>query len=329
MEKQLENLEIEAYHLYLKTNSNLKQMLKESNILHIDIKLFLKLVCSYIEKNKSKSDYAILFQKLENCETYQEVIDAIEISGLTLDYLKLNLASYINYYRPDMLYYCERYNLLYNKIKMYETYLNRKNHNPDRINDSYYKQAVQCFIKSNYTLEKFLFVYRILKKEFTPYLQRVKMIDPDLYAEYERTNNYRENTKKEFIKKDVINILNRIKELGADFNSIDFFTLTNFGIEEIIHTADETITSIEDLKLFRFKVGKLRKLKIYSETRIQQLYEHNYTYCINGELIKPTPEDIQNVINFLEENDIPISDITFDDAIKNYFKDLLINTKKR
>lgn len=322
------NLENKAYSLYLTTNGNMTLIAKASKSLNLDINTFLNLVTYYINNNKSKSDYALLFNKLEQCNTYQEIIDTIQKTNLSLDYLKLNFANYINLYRPNMLVLIEQYNHLYNALKVYENYLSKKNKSFSKINDEYYKQALQAFIKSNYTLEKFLFMYRSRKTEFNTYIDRVKTIDPALYLEFMETNKYRENVKNFFIQKDIFKLLNKIKELGNDFNSIDYFTLTNFGIDEVIQVADKILIQVEDLKLFRKAISKFKRIKVYNETGIKQLYKQRFIYFINNNSIEASIEDKETVISYLNDYGIPISNITFDDAMHGYFKGLLPTKKK-
>ena len=172
---------------------------------------------------------------------------------------------------------------------------------------------MQSFMNSDYSLKRFSFQTGIKILSFKNYMTKIKSIEPIFYQELLETLKLKEENQKETINNDVYTILNKIKELGDNFSIIDFLTLTNYSFEEIIQTSDK-ILNPEDVRIMRINLSNFKSIVNYSNANIQQIFNDKLVLNIDGNLIEMSSEDKSNVINYLKENDIPISTHSYRDA---------------
>lgn len=298
-----------AYELFLRSNGIRENMTIGANCLDINLKTFLIYVRDYI-KNNIQTEFANVFDTLEQLNTNDEIITYLNSVNLPLNYLESNLLNYIANFRPDVFF--KGNNLLTNlrkKLSIYEKYLKNQT-----ITEKYYNQVfndnvtniIIDFINSNYSLERYCFMNRITKTTFKQFISKIKQVNPSLYNEYLKNNDKKEKIKNIEISKDVMNILSLIKELNVDFMAYHLFSNTNYGILELVKCADN-ILNYEDAKLFRMHVKQYVEIKMFREKTIEDIFNETYIFNIDGELVEITNEIKTEVINFLKYNNTPIS----------------------
>ena len=179
-------------------------------------------------------------------------------------------------------------------------------------------------LDSPYSIERFFLPRRISTTEFIKtYANPLKKNNPELYNRLQETIKAKNEIKTRTIQNDVLVILNLIKELGNDFNSIDLFKNTMFCPKELKKVADEILDK-EDLKLFRSKVNYYGTADfmttILGEVRIKSFIETKFSITIDNELIETTKEEREMIINDLKEFCIPVASETIIDDYKRLRK---------
>ncbi len=316
----------EAYQIYILSYGNKEILQNYAESLNIKLDTFLELLLNYINKTKSRSIYANIFDKLEVLDLNDSklIINFLESLNYSFKQLKNNVNEYILLYRPDMLFNDELVTDLQKKLEIYQNYLiEQKKVNIYTTSTSYYNQIIKSFIESNYSLKRFGFQNNIKTTELKNIMKKIKTIEPDLYNQAIESLNLKDKIKEETIANDVYNILAKIKELGNNFSIIDFLSLTNYSFEEIIQTSDK-ILNPEDVRIMRINLSDFKSIVNYSNANIQQIFNDKLVLNIDGNLIEMSSEDKSNVINYLKENDIPISTHSYRDASIRYYNNTLL-----
>ena len=325
------NLE-NAYQTYLLSYGNKNILNDYAKTLDIELETFLMLMLKYINEHKSRSAYAIIFDRLCLLHDSDLIINFLNEIDYPFKELRNNLQEYILLYRPDMLFNEVLKNELQRKLNIYQKYLNnQKTVNIYKTSTSYHMQIIQSFMESNYSLKRFCFQNNISVLTFKNYITRIKTIDPIFYQELMENIKLKEEIQKETIKDDVYTILNKIKELGNNFSIIDFLTLTNYSFDEIIQLGD-LILDPSDTRLLRIHVSNFKNVKNfrnYSEKDIQNIFTDKLVINIDGNLIKMSFEDKENIINYLKEHDIPISSTSYRDASIRYYNNTLFTSPSK
>ena len=334
MNKNIENkiLEKICYQNFVECYNNLNTMKLYANNLNISIDNFLTYTYYYIEHNITKPDYVKLIDILSLLKDEDEVIKFFEATKADYKYLNNNLLSYYVYYRPH-IYYLDNSKCIKTreKIKKYETYLYRKLdpiRTDKKIDTNYVINVIKSFINSRYSIKRFCFNNGIRTTLLNKFLNTVKKIDFNLYNEFIKSVEVKEQIKVNKINNDVINILEKIKVDPKNFSLIDLSMMTDYDVLELIEEADKNL-EFEDLKLFRKVLKPLRDIDIINNDRINQLFNTNFTFNIDNQLVEITNNDKFNVIGYLKSNNIPVCNETFIDGCIRLKNNNLYNKNKK
>lgn len=289
-----------AYELYFDSSNTEKAITIGCKYLSISRKQFLQYIREYIDKHCELPLYAIVFQKLMTFETSEEVIQYLININLPINYLETKLLAYIMNYRPDILLSRNNiFNDLTKKITLYGKYLENLKKQTKTIKKTNFDRELEIingFINSKYSLERFCFNNRITITTFNSFLSSIKTINYDLY---EVCTEKKDKSMNEEIENEVYLLLNLIKELGYNFDTIDFFMNTICGIKELIKQADKQL-SFEDAKLFRTFINTYQSIKVYPQKTIDNLLNIKNTINLNGNLVEMTTEDKLIYYKFLK-----------------------------
>ena len=321
-----------AYRLYFESDNLYKAIKAGCRYLGISRKQFLMYVREYIDTIYDKEDFAIVFQKLITFETTEEIIEYLDEQDLSIEYLESKILTYIMEYRPDILFTKNTLLIdLKKKLKIYSNYIKNKdkrNELPKFVNNDREATLITNFLSSKFSIERFCFQNKITISDFNMKLNRLKSSNPELYLNCQERLNLEKRIKDEEMTKEVFLILNLIKELDNEFNSIDFFINTRHGIKELLKHADKILSNI-DAKFFRMNVHAYININMYTDKTLDCILNQKTIDNIDGVLTEVTREDKLEIINFLEENNIPFSNTTFKDATIKYFRNKFNSTKTR
>lgn len=111
-----------------------------------------------------------------------------------------------------------------------------------------------------------------------------------------------------------------------EFDLIDFFLMSEDDCETFLNKVDPLCSKIERciIKSF-FQPLNRKKLRISKFTTPTVLARINYTYK-NYSL---SSEEKEEIINFLQEKNIPISEVTYFCAAKKYINEVIKNKENR
>lgn len=332
--KMIEKKEEIAYNLYINCSDPTLSITNLAHSLNMSTENFIKYVCSYINKNITKPRYVMILNDLNEFDESNKdgIIKYLDNIEFPISFIEKNLISYIIYYRPDIFLSPEN-KLLINlrkKINMYKTHLLNKNisksDNLTRIELA--RNTITKFLTSNFSLERFLLHERISGQTFKEHVATIKTLNnkekkiqienhenttPTLYDIYVNVLNTKREEFNNNIKKVVFNLLNIINELDKDFSSIDFFLNTTYGPNEIIKAAND-ILSNEEMQIFRRHVSVYRRVYIYSERGIENLFKEKMVRNIDSERVEIDNQIKLQAINYLNENNIPIFNDSFENA---------------
>lgn len=326
------------YSLYINAEGSPEKMREIAKTHNLTLNLFVKYISSYINENIKKTNYAIVFDNLslfnENDKTH--IINYLKNTNLPITYLESNLIPYLINYKPEaFVYKCDKTLLsLSKKIHYYREYLmHNKDNKTNKINYTQedLEKAINLitrFISSNYSKERFCIhegiSFQIFKNNVNIIEKDYKNNNSNLYEIYLKSLKVKEKYYQDNIENVVYDILNKIKNLGNNFCSIDLFKDNFFGTNEIIKKADE-ILSLEDIKLFRRYVSNYKKIIILNERSIEKLINDKITIFINNEEIEVENNVKLELCTYLHENNIPITLDSFRNSYLRYYQN---KTKK-
>lgn len=331
-----EALEKICYDLYIKCNGNLNLIKDELVNIKITENVFIISLQNYINKNISKPEYALIFDKLLTLKTKEEVIKYLNSMNdkYNLKYLQSNLPAYYFYFRPDIHFYKnDLKEKLHSMLNIYQVYLKTIDEPPlnlvDRSSLEYASSFIKNFINSQTTLERYLFQNNLTYQYFKPFINRIKYtVDENgqkhlsqLYIEYQQNILLKDEIKKRDIKFEVLEILEKIKENGNNFTIFDYAMSTKYGLKELVKEADylyevEHLFSFQELKLLRIVLNKFLTIKRFKNFQLNSFYNETekFIISIDEKLIEIDSDTKKNIINFLKLNEIPISIDTIKDT---------------
>lgn len=245
---------------------------------------------------------------------------------------------------------------LFNKLKIYHDYLKL---NRDRVKEEqkikdksqYVKENLATavsivinFINGKYdNTEKYCLDIQLEKTDFDKYLELVRQNDEQLYNKYlqhiESNKNkvYEDLLSKALI---VINLIkNGVEEKGAkrDFDLVDYYKYLPLGFDRMLRIFRENL-DLDDYKLLSTYINKNKNDKELSDTEINNIY--NMKTIVNVQLDEEnkvipgtgreiTVEEKQNIVNYLRNNNIPVTNKTYNIIYRRWLSgELVLETEK-
>ncbi len=318
----MEDLELKEkiFEEYLQSDNTFACLCVSARKLDISCGEFIRYLTEYMSE-KSKSKITILFDRLVSIEDEEKIIELLKESGLTPNMLNDRVVAYYSNTHPDvMLFNGKPENRLFNKIKIYERYLNslksKEKVDEELINLGYY--YVNDFLNSRYSYERYCYQVNIGKDAFKNLLNATKKRFPELYALY-NTKMDAEKADRDIQLTQIVNdYMERIKNGGLTYN--EFLENTTYGIYEIVKYADSILNN-EDAYLFRTVVSPFKIFKRVKGEDIDKLLNFNISYNVNGEIVTIDREIKEYAINYLQERDIPITIEGFRDIVVKKYSD--------
>lgn len=160
-------------------------------------------------------------------------------------------------------------------------------------------------------------------------INTLKECDNELYKDIENILQNKPNQKIK-TKEEVLNLLNSLKEHienNKEFTIIDYQNITNVSLIDMKKSLNNLEISNEDKKIIQTFISKILRSK---PLKISQILSIKTTLQDkNGNLITPSTEEIENIIKFMEENNIPLLTKTYNPILKLYINgELDINQTK-
>lgn len=144
--------------------------------------------------------------------------------------------------------------------------------------------------------------------------------------EQEDKNEKEKENKKNQQRKNYLGLKNKAEKLGKGEISLeDYIKCSKTSIDDLIIFAKKEEMSADVIRgLYKYK----KPYDVYKKPFNKKEYLATQGYFINGQEVKPTEEDVDKCIEYLQVNGALICDKTVKDTVRQYLKgDLDINIK--
>ena len=296
--------------------------------------------------NKRIETIQELLDKLLKTEDEEEIYNLIESSIQNHIYKEKSNHVYNYSYLIAKENYKELYNKLQNKLKIYKKIKDQKQKEillkekeTIKINNlEIAKKTINLFIESEFTnIEEYCNFNNININTFNFYIDILKEYDQKLYELYESKCTI--TKQRNFLlllnigRKILFYLKNGILEndILREFDLLDYYLLTKTDKANLLKILNQYESN--NVYLFINFIKKYKNSKLLKEKDIKNILNSkdiiNVEFDCNNNIIpnsgkEITKEEKQLVINFLKENDIPISNYTYDIALKRYLNGNLI-----
>lgn len=179
--------------------------------------------------------------------------------------------------------------------------------------------VIKYIMYNGTSIKDFYTINNIDRKEFNIYIDIVRKHNSELYKEYiKKKNNIDANSIKNIntIKEMIIN---NVKENNKQrkFELFDYFQLTTLNLQEFYELIESELTH-EELKIVKSFV--LNNIHILKERRPLSKTRSKLIYTIDGNIVESTKEDEEDVKQYLKENNIPIIEPLYIQAMRRHIE---------
>lgn len=179
--------------------------------------------------------------------------------------------------------------------------------------------VIKYIMHNGTSIKDFYTINNIDRKEFNIYIDIVRKHNSELYKEYiKKKNNIDANSIKNIntIKEMIIN---NVKENNKQrkFELFDYFQLTTLNLQEFYELIESELTH-EELKIVKSFV--LNNIHILKERRPLSKTRSKLIYTIDGNIVESTKEDEEDVKQYLKENNIPIIEPLYIQAMRRHIE---------
>ena len=302
------------------------------------------------EKSNQNGNYRVtdtffkVFESISDTEDYKKVLTIIKENAEYLESNKNKLANQLNNYIN--VYRTTEKNLkteLTEKLQILKAEEKTEKGKPDTKTIKKAQDYILEYLESDYDKQEFCQEKNISTETFNKYLEIIKNENTPIYNIYiEKAFENNQKKEQELIQK-IPEIIELLKENKNEFNLIDYYLMTNIPLtrlEEICKTEikNSHLQQRDYIKYLNPFISKNKQIKECSERDIKIMLT-NETNIVdfqtdeNGNYIPGTGRELsleekEQLLNFLKENNIPITKRIFSLAIINYNKYLNQNKIK-
>lgn len=294
-----------------------------------------------LHKNYKYTHYSIALSEIEKTNDFDILIKIVSNNKKII--YKNDIKNFISIYRNNLsLEEQERlYLALYSKISKARTYLEeqegikRKKERLEKTKEILKTIDFNLLLESNITLKKFLKTVGISKYEYDNCLSLIKEINPNLYKQIKDKIH---NTTNRITQDDsVVHIAKQIKDGIKDddgnirkFELLDYFLNTKLDysdfIAKYINSDKNDKQILKAIKAF-FIDNKIEDYKRYdngNKINIEQELNGTIIFMKDNEPYEVTRKEKEEVINFLQEKEIPLYIKVYKQALKRLINGNLI-----
>lgn len=294
-----------------------------------------------LHKNYKYTHYSIALSEIEKTNDFDILIKIVSNNKKII--YKNDIKNFISIYRNNLsLEEQERlYLALYSKISKARTYLEeqegikRKKERLEKTKEILKTIDFNLLLESNITLKKFLKTVGISRYEYDNCLSLIKEINPNLYKQIKDKIH---NTTNRITQDDsVVHIAKQIKDGIKDddgnirkFELLDYFLNTKLDysdfIAKYINSDKNDKQILKAIKAF-FIDNKIEDYKRYdngNKINIEQELNGTIIFMKDNEPYEVTRKEKEEVINFLQEKEIPLYIKVYKQALKRHITGNLI-----
>ena len=307
---------------------------------------------NFNENDSYNSIYIGLYNRLLGENDYHDIIKAF--SELNTNYYAIKHALtnlIISYNLPNNI----REELL-GKLTIYADYLkeNRKLEEAAKKTEKENKYIegnlenarliIAEYLNSNYSdINQYCLNANLERKVFDKYLELVKNNDEQLYTKYLQRIEDDKNKSYEDLLSRTLKVIDLIKNgvvengVKREFDLVDYYRYLPLGFDKMLRIVRDGINH-EDYKLLGAYVGKHKNDRELSEVEIDNIY--NVKTLINVEFDEEnkvipgsgreiTIQEKQNIVKYLIDNNIPVTNKTYNIIYRRWLSgELVLETEK-
>lgn len=179
--------------------------------------------------------------------------------------------------------------------------------------------VIKYIMYNGTSIKDFYTINNIDRKEFNIYIDIVRKHNSELYKEYiKKKNNIDANSIKNIntIKEMIINNVEENNK-QKKFELFDYFQLTTLDLREFYELIESDLTH-EELKIVKSFV--INNINILKERRPLSKTRSKLIYTIDGNIVESTKEDEEDVKQYLKENNIPIIEPLYIQAMRRHIE---------
>ncbi len=213
----------------------------------------------------------------------------------------------------------------YKERKIRNKIIQTKNEVESLINDYISSKDVSTF--------QFLKINNITGEEFEEKVKALENINPSLYNEYKEIYEYRKIIDKEAIKEFQNHIINGFEVDGKvrNFDLLDYYMFTNIPLSKMHLLGVDKFKRAARDKLHSFKRSfKDSNKEVLSDIKnfMEEKRTIGFTKDERGNLVMDSAREVKKsekelVINFLQDNNLPINRITINICFRRYINGFL------
>ena len=298
------------------------------------------LVGSFVDERRTNSNLFKIYKDLSIEMNLTDLKKYFNDCNYKFSYIKNTLRTY------EYLFFVDEINNIKANFKTYEEYIQLEGRKSQiktldekkNINRKNNKNAATIIItkylaEENISFSRFLNDNNISENMFTEYVSVIKEHNKELYEKYVLLRSKKEkisrNIEREQLEEVSIKIRNGIEENGEirDFDIIDYLSITKVPLSFAYKISKNTYN--EELKKFAFKHIDAEKYNRYeydalkTEKRIVGFKLDSKGRIIEGSGREITDKEKEELIEYLNENDIPINKHTYNAALRRYLNNFI------
>lgn len=302
--------------------------------------------------NEKNGIFANLYIKLLEINDNDEIITLFTEVNREFKVIKHGLINFLMSYNiPD-----DKKDEILNKLNIYADYLNENRKRESDLKKIEQKNKyieenldkarliVNEYLDSNYNdINQYCLNENLEKKVFDKYLELVKNNDEQLYVRYlQRIEDDKNKVYEDLLARTLI-VIDLIKNgvvenvVKREFDLVDYYKYLPLGFDRMMKIVRESINP-DDYKLLGAFVGKYKTERELSDFEINNIYntktiinvqfdEENKIIPGSGREI--TIEEKQNIIKYLKDNNIPVTNKTYNIIYRRWLSgELIFNSEK-
>ena len=194
-----------------------------------------------------------------------------------------------------------------------------------------YEKIIMAYVNSEeLSILEFCAANALTENEFKYMISILEKNESEVFKVYENYVKNKNSRQYAIIMKKLNKMLKNLVEQKDKYNLLDYYTDTNFTIDEAFKILKPTMTP-EQRRLFMMFKNKYRNDQNLGVTGIDNfINNYNVSYCLEkdekGNIVKTyevTKEEKQQVIILLKEKNIPITRNTCNLMLKKYFEEFI------
>lgn len=288
-----------------------------------------------------------IFESLSDTEDQTKILIILKENAKYLNSKNINITNqlnnYINVYRSNEKKLRKD---LIQKLKIIKTLKNEKTTNKEKYNKkelSNAKEYILEYIEKDFNKQEFCKEKNISTETLENYLKLLKEDNNPIYDIYIKKTFLNNQTKEQELIQAIPEIIELLKKDNKkEFNLLEYYLITNIPVtrlEELcqIEVKNGNIKQSDYIKYLKRFITENKQIKECSEKDIRVMLSNeknivDFQIDKNGNYINRTGRELTleekiQLLDFLKENNVPITKKTFHLAIANYNK--YLKTRKK